>query len=104
MESHNGNLTPTGLAHKLISELKILADLFIYKNHQKIIKKFFDYILEHRSSIAAATNLLPLESALVVIQVKEHENIYHEINELHQRIDNLEREIRELKQMLNEKV
>ncbi len=103
MEYNNRNLTPTGLAHKLIAELQILADLLSTTVQRLIIKKFYDYILEHRSSIAEATNLLPLEAALVVIQVREHENIYHEISELHKRIDDLERENRELKKMLNGK-
>lgn len=103
MESDNNNLTSTGLAHKLIAELKIIADLLSTTAQKLIIKKFSDYILEHRSPIAEATNLLPLEAALVVIQVKEHENIYHEINELHKRIDNLERENSQLKKILNEK-
>jgi hypothetical protein len=46
---------------------------------------------------------LPLESALVVIQVREHENNRHEINELHERVDNLIKELRELKKKLDEK-
>jgi hypothetical protein len=103
MESHNNNLTPTGLAHKLIAELMTIADLLSPKQ-QRIIKQFCNYILEQRSSIAEATNLLPLEAALVVIQVKEHENTSHEINELHQRIDELVKELRELREILNENV
>ncbi|HAQ37987.1 MAG TPA: hypothetical protein DCQ58_05710 [Saprospirales bacterium] len=102
MESHNNNLTPTGLAHKLIAELKTIANL-LTMNKQRIIKKFYDYILENRSPIAEATNLLPLEAALIVIQVEEHENIYYEINELHKRIDEVVRENSELKKKLNEK-
>ncbi|MBE0574170.1 hypothetical protein IH575_04680 [Candidatus Dojkabacteria bacterium] len=104
MKYNNTNLTPTGLAHKLIHELKILGDLLSTTVQKIIIKKFYDYILEHRSSIAEATNLLPLEAALVVIQVREHEAFYHEISELHKRIDKLEWENKELKKMLNEEV
>lgn len=104
MEYNNRNLTPTGLAHKLISELTTISDLLSTASQQRIIKKFCDYILEHRSSIAEATNLLPLEAALVVIQVKEHENTSHEMNELHQRIDELVKELRELRKILNEEI
>jgi hypothetical protein len=53
--------------------------------------------------VADATNLLPLEAALVVIQVEEHENTNYEISELHKRIDELGREIQELRNRLNEK-
>jgi hypothetical protein len=102
MESHNNNLTPTGLAHKLIAELTVIAELLSTTSQQNIIRKFCDYILEHRSSIAEATHLLPLEAALVVIQIREHENNRHEINELHGRIDELIKELRELKNKANE--
>jgi hypothetical protein len=104
MEYNSNNLTPTGLAHKLIHELRELGDLLSTTVQKLIIKKFCDYILEHRSSIEAATHLLPLEAALVVIQVREHEAFYHEINVLHERIDTLERKNKELEKMLGEKV
>jgi uncharacterized protein Yka (UPF0111/DUF47 family) len=90
--SHSSNLTPTGLAHKLIAELTSLANL-LSPNMRRIIKKFGDYILQYRSAISDATNLLPLEAALVVIQVEEHANTLYEISELHKRIDALERKI-----------
>ncbi|MBI5078322.1 MAG: hypothetical protein HZB11_03120 [Candidatus Yonathbacteria bacterium] len=101
---YNNNLTPTGLAHKLIHELKILGDLLSTTVQKLIIKKFYEYILEHRSSIAEVTNLLPLEAALVVILVREHQAFYHEISELHKRMDELERENKELKKILNEEI
>jgi hypothetical protein len=108
MEYNNNNLTPTGLAHKLITELQILSDLLTTKNKKRVIKKFGDYILENRSPIAEATHLLPLEAALVVIQVQEHENMHHEITELYkyvdERIKQLESQIDELKKTLNEEV
>ena len=93
--SHSSNLTPTGLAHKLIAELTSLANL-LSPNMRRIIKKFGDYILQYRSAIADATNLLPLEAALVVIQIEEHVNTMHELNELHKRIDELERKLEQL--------
>ncbi|MBE0573388.1 hypothetical protein IH575_00590, partial [Candidatus Dojkabacteria bacterium] len=42
---NNNNLTPTGLAHKLIAELTVISDLLSTTNQQRIIKKFCDYIL-----------------------------------------------------------
>ena len=93
--SHSSNLTPTGLAHQLIAELTSLANL-LSPNRRRIIKKFSDYILQYRSAISDATTLLPLEAALVVIQVEEHANTVYEISELHKRIDELERKIEKL--------
>ena len=74
----------------------------IYQSHQRVIEKFRDIILNNRTAISDTTNLLPMESALFVIQVVEHENTFHEINELHQRIDGLEREINEIRKLLDE--
>ena len=99
----NNNLPPTALAHKLVAELMFLADM-LSPNQQRIIKKFCDIILQNRSAVSDSTNLLPLEAALVVIQVEEHEDTNHEINELHKRMDELRREIHELRNLLNEKI
>lgn len=111
--SHSTNLTPTGLAHKLIAELTALADN-LSPNQRRIIRKYCDFILEKRSAIADATNLLPLEAALFVIQVLEHENSNREFSELYNhfdaqikaskgRVEELEGEIKALQKRLNEK-
>lgn len=101
VKEFNSNLSPTALVHKLIAELMFLADM-LSPNQQRIIKKFCDVLLQNRSAVSDSTNFLPLEAALVVIQVEEHENTNYEISELYKVIDELRREIRELKELLNE--
>ncbi|MBL8049633.1 MAG: hypothetical protein JNM46_00285 [Anaerolineales bacterium] len=96
------NLTNTELANKLISEIKPLAEL-LAPVMQKILENFYNYILQFRASIASATNLLPLEAALLVIQAQEHINNNHEVVELHKRIDGLEKRLEELTSIVNEK-
>ena len=98
----NRNLPPTALADKLVAELMFLATM-LYPNQQRIINKFCDVILQNRSAVCDTTNFLPLEAALVVIQVDEHENTNSEITELHKRMDELRREITELRNLLNGK-
>ena len=102
MDEFNAPLSPTALVYKVAGELMALAD-YLSPNQQRIIKRFCDVLLNNRTAVADATNLLPLEAALVVIQVEEHENTNYEISELHKRIDELAREIQELRNRLNEK-
>jgi hypothetical protein len=102
MDEFNAPLSPTALVSKVAGELMALAD-YLSPNQQRIIKRFCDVLLNNRTAVADATNLLPLEAALVVIQVEEHENTNYEISELHKRIDELGREIQELRNRLNEK-
>lgn len=90
------------LVHKLIDELMFLADM-LSPNQQRIIRRFCDVLLQNRSAVSDSTTLLPLEAALFVIQVTEHENTNYEISELHKRLDKLAREIRDLRNLLNEK-
>lgn len=101
----NRNLSPTQLAHKVIAEIMPLAGE-LSPNQQRIIEKFCNEILQNRSAIAEAVNLLPLEAALVLIQVREHENNKHEISELYEefcrQMGELRGEIEELKKLLNE--
>lgn len=102
MEEFNAPLSPTALVYKVVDELTALAD-YLSPDQQRIIKRFCDVLLNNRSAVADATNLLPLEAALVVIQVEEHANTNYEISELHKRLDELGREIQELRNRLNEK-
>ena len=102
MDEFNAPLSPTALIYKVTGELMALAD-YLSPNQQRIIKRFCDVLLNNRTAVADATNLLPLEAALVVIQVEEHENTNYEISELHKRLDELGREIQELRSRLNEK-
>lgn len=102
MEEFNAPFSPTALVYKVVGDLMALAD-YLSPDQQRIIKRFCDVLLNNRSAVADATNLLPLEAALVVIQVEEHENTNYEISELHKRMDELGREIQELRNRLNEK-
>jgi len=95
------NLSSTELAHKVIAELKPLADMLSPK-YQRIIKRFSEYILQNRVSISNATNLLPLEAALVIIQAEEHDNNNYEFSDLRNQLQELRHEITELKNLLNE--
>jgi hypothetical protein len=90
------NLSPTELAHKIIAELTPLADM-LSPNDRRIIKKFCEYILQNRVSISNVTSLLPLEAALIVIQVEEHENNNYQFSDLRNQLQELKREIEELK-------
>lgn len=90
------NLSPTELAHKIIAELTPLADM-LSPSDRRIIKRFCEYILQNRVSISNATSLLPLEAALVVVQVEEHENNNYQFSDLRSQLLELKREIEELK-------
>ena len=90
------NLSATELAHKIIAELMPLADM-LSPNDRRIIKRFCEYILQNRVSISNATSLLPLEAALVVVQVEEHENNNYQFSDLRNQLQELKREIEELK-------
>ena len=90
------NLSPTELAHKIIAELMPLADM-LSPSDRRIIKRFCEYILQNRVSISNATSLLPLEAALVVVQVEEHENNNYQFSDLRNQLQELKRELEELK-------
>ena len=90
------NLSATELAHKIIAELMPLADM-LSPSDRRIIKRFCEYILQNRVSISNATSLLPLEAALVVVQVEEHENNNYQFSDLRNQLQELKREIEELK-------
>jgi hypothetical protein len=64
---------------------------------RRVVQKFCDYILQQRVPIANATDLLPLEVALVIIQLEEHKKNNHEFVELSNQLQELRDEIRKLK-------
>jgi len=89
-------LSTTALAHKLIADLKPLSEM-LSPNERRVVEKFFDIILQQRVAIAQATDLLPLEAALVVLLVEErrrndaeNQSLYEE---LHRQIQDLRCEI-----------
>jgi hypothetical protein len=101
MDEYNAPLSPTALVDKLIDELHVLAE-YLDPNQQRIINRFCDVLLDNRTAVSDATNLLPLEAALFVIQVDEHQNTNYEISELHKRLDEVTRELQELNNRLND--
>ena len=58
---------------------------------------FFETILQQRVAIAEATDLLPLEAALVILLVEERRRANFEESELYKQIQELRREIERLK-------
>lgn len=95
------HLSVTELAYKLIDDLQPLMEM-LSPSDQRIIEKFFDYILKQRVGNASITNMLPLEVALFLIQLEEHKENHHEITEIHNILQDMRREIRELRDLLNE--
>ncbi len=86
----------TGLAQKIIEELKPLSEM-LPPSDRPLIEKFFDSILEQRVAIANATDLLPLEAALVILQLEERKRTNHEFNRLWEQLQRMQRELDELK-------
>lgn len=94
-------LTVTELAYKLIADLEPLMEM-LSPSDQRIVRRFCDYILQQRVPIANVTNLLPLEVALVLIQLEEHKHNHHEITEVYNQIQELRGEIEKLKNQPDE--
>ena len=86
-------LSTTALAHKLIADLRPLSEM-LPPNERRIVEKFFDVILQQRVAISEATDLLPLEAALVVLLVEERRRNDFENEEIYQE---LQRQIQELR-------
>ena len=89
-------LSTTALAHKLIADLKPLS-LMLPPNERRVVEKFFDVILQQRVAISEATDLLPLEAALVILLVDERRRNDAEREALYQEFC---RQIQELKNEL----
>lgn len=89
-------LSVTGLAHKLIDDLKPLAGM-LSPEDRRIMERFFEAILQQRVAIAEATDLMPLEVALLILLIEERKQSRHEDNELYRQIQELERVVEELR-------
>ena len=89
-------LSTTALAHKLIAELKPLSEM-LPPNERRIVEKFFDTILQQRVAIAEATDLLPLEAALIILLADERRKNNLENDEIYRQIQQLKDEIKILR-------
>ena len=89
-------LSTTGLAQKLIGDLKPLSEM-LPLNERLIVEKFFETILQQRVAIANATDLLPLEAALVVLLIEERRRANQEESELYEQLQELRHEIVEIR-------
>ena len=92
-------LSTTGLAQKLIADLKPLSEM-LTPNERRVVEKFCEIILQQRVAIANATDLLPLESALVVLLVEERRRNDAEREALYQELHGQIQELRSELQML----
>jgi hypothetical protein len=89
-------LSTTALAHQLISHLKPLSEM-LPLNERLIVEKFFDTILQQRVAISEATDLLPLEAALVILLAEERRRSNQEIDAVYRELQKLKDEIERLK-------
>ena len=86
----------TALVRTLIANLKSLGEM-LPPNMRRIIGKFSETTLNQRTAIAEATDLLPLEAALVIVLAEEHVQNRRENNALYEQIQELRDEIERLK-------
>jgi hypothetical protein len=89
-------LSTTALAHQLITHLKPLS-VMLPLNERLIVEKFFDTILQQRVAISEATDLLPLEAALVILLADERRRNNQEIDAVYRELQKLKDEIERLK-------
>ena len=89
-------LSTTALAHQLIADLRPLSEM-LPLNERRIVEKFFDTILQQRVAIAEATDLLPLEAALIILLADERRRNNLEIDEIYRQMQQMKDEIERLK-------
>ena len=89
-------LSTTALAHQLISNLKPLSEM-LPPNERRIVEKYFDIILQQRVAISEATDLMPLEAALVILLAEERRRSNLEIDEVYRQLQQLKDDIERLK-------
>src|SRR5512147_948694 len=89
-------LSTTALAQKLIAELKPLSEM-LPPNERRIVEKFFDTILQQRVAIAEATDLLPLEAALIILLADERRKTNLELDEVYLQLQQMRHEIERMK-------
>jgi len=97
----------TEYAHKIIASLKgLFKSLPPTPTYISIFKRYCEYILNQRSAIYHATNLLPILAALIVIQVERDLGHAKQLNEIRNQcsceIAKLRQEISELRREIKE--
>ncbi len=86
----------TGLVQKIIADLTPLSEM-LSPSDRRLMEKFFDSILEQRVAIANATDLLPLEAALLILQLEERKRTSHELTRLYEQLQRIQQELDDLK-------
>lgn len=82
----------TQLAFEQIAELKPFYEA-LRRQDQLILDKFFEAILQHRTAIANADSLLPMEITPFVILLEERKRSNCVHNELYRLIKELEKKL-----------
>jgi len=83
----------TQLAFEQIAELKPFYEA-LRRTDQLILDRFFESILQHRSAISHAANLLPMEVMPFVILLEEHKRNAQVHNEIYVLIEEIQNEIK----------
>lgn len=85
----------TQIAFDLIAELKPFYEA-LRRTDQLILDRFFESILQHRTAISNAADLLPMEVMPFVILLEEHKRNSQVYNELYVLIEQIENKLRPL--------
>lgn len=89
-------LSTTARAHQLIAELKPLSEM-LPPNERRIVEKFCDTILQQRVAISEATDLLPLEAALIILLAEERRKTNLELDGVYRQLQQMKDEIERLR-------
>ena len=82
----------TQIALDTIAELKPFYEA-LRRSDQLILDRFFEAILQHRTAIGNAANLLPMEVMPFAILLEEHKRNHHILEELYVLIEGLENKV-----------
>lgn len=85
----------TQIAFDLIAELKPFYEA-LRRTDQLIMDRFFESILQHRTAISNAADLLPMEVMPFVILLEEHKRNSQVYNELYVLIEEIQNKIKPL--------
>ena len=85
----------TQIAFDLIAELRPFYQA-LRRTDQLILDRFFEAILQHRTAISNAADLLPMEVMPFVILLEEHKRNSQVYNELYVLIEEIESKLKPL--------